>query len=89
LRCCRKEQKEQEKQEKDLAIAPISEDTVATVLATPDDEVRCHTQRISIMCRGLSKNPVLLIRIRIHVFVGHPDPLVRGMDPDPSIIMQK
>jgi hypothetical protein len=23
------------------------------------------------------------IRIRIHVFLGHPDPLVRGMDPDP------
>ncbi len=31
------------------------------------------------------------IRIRIHVFFGlpDPDPLVRGMDPDPSIIMQK
>ncbi len=54
LRCCRKEQKEQEKQEKDLAIAPISEDTVATVLATPDDEVRCRTHRISVMCRGHS-----------------------------------
>ncbi len=44
--------------------------------------------------------PVLRIRIRIririhriHVFLGlqdpDPDPLVRGMDPDPSIIMQK
>jgi hypothetical protein len=36
-----------------------------------------------------------VFRIRIHVFFGHPDPLVRGMDPDPaldpnpSIIMQK
>jgi hypothetical protein len=31
------------------------------------------------------------IRIRIHMFFGlpDPDPLVRGMDPDPSIIMQK
>jgi hypothetical protein len=31
------------------------------------------------------------IRIRIHMFLGlpDPDPLVRGMDPDPSIIMQK
>jgi|LakMenEpi03Aug12_release.lakeMendotaPanAssembly.Ray.scaffolds.fasta_scaffold3027428_1 hypothetical protein len=37
------------------------------------------------------------IRIRIRVFFGHPDPLVRVMDPDPalhsnpdpSIIMQK
>ncbi len=31
------------------------------------------------------------IRIRIHVFFGipDPDPLVRGMDPDPSIIMEK
>ncbi len=43
---------------------------------------------------------VLRIRIRIriwihriHIFLGlldpDPDPLVRGMDPDPSIIMQK
>ncbi len=37
---------------------------------------------------------VLWIRIRIHqihMFLGlqDPDPLVRGMDPDPSIIMQK
>jgi hypothetical protein len=43
---------------------------------------------------------VLRIRIRIHrihMFLGHPDPLVKGMDPDPaldpdpdpSIIMQK
>jgi hypothetical protein len=40
--------------------------------------------------------PVLRIRIhRIHMFLGLPDPLVRGMDPDPaadpdpSIILQK
>ncbi len=36
--------------------------------------------------------PVFRIRIqRIHMFLGlpDPDPLVRGMDPDPSIIMQK
>ncbi len=35
--------------------------------------------------------PVLRIRIhRIHMFLGLPDldPLVRGMDPDPSVIMQ-
>jgi hypothetical protein len=39
---------------------------------------------------------VLRIRIRIHrihMFLGlldpYPDPLVIGMDPDPSIIMQK
>jgi hypothetical protein len=35
---------------------------------------------------------VLRIRIhRIHMFLGlpDPDPLVGGMDPDPSIIMQK
>jgi hypothetical protein len=37
---------------------------------------------------------VLRIRIHlIHMFLGlwdpDPDPLVRGMDPDPSIIMQK
>jgi hypothetical protein len=36
---------------------------------------------------------VLRIRIRIHVFFGlldpDPVPLVRGLDPDPSIIKQK
>jgi hypothetical protein len=37
------------------------------------------------------EKPVLQIRIRIHMFLGilDPDPLVRGMDPDPSIIKQK
>jgi hypothetical protein len=32
-----------------------------------------------------------VLRIRIHMFLGlpDPDPLVRGIDPDPSIIMQK
>jgi hypothetical protein len=32
-----------------------------------------------------------MLRIRIHIFLGllNPDPLVGGMDPDPSIIMQK
>jgi hypothetical protein len=35
---------------------------------------------------------IIRIRIlRIHMFLGlpDPDPLVRGIDPDPSIIMQK
>jgi hypothetical protein len=34
---------------------------------------------------------VLRIRIRICMFLGllDPDPLVRGMDPEPSIIKQK
>ncbi len=44
--------------------------------------------------QAVNKKPVLGIRIhRIHMFLGppDPDPLVRGMDPDPdpSIIMQK
>jgi len=32
-----------------------------------------------------------MLRIRIHMFLGllNPDPLVRGMDPDPSITKQK
>jgi hypothetical protein len=32
-----------------------------------------------------------VFRIRIHMFLGlpDPDPLVRGMDPDPSIIKKK
>ncbi len=47
---------------------------------------------------GITKKSVLRIRIhRIHMFLGLPDPLVRGMDPDPdpaldpdpSIIIQK
>jgi hypothetical protein len=49
---------------------------------------------------GIGVFSVLRIRIhRIHMFLGHPDPLVSGMDPDPvpaldsdpdpSIIMQK
>ncbi len=33
-----------------------------------------------------------MLRIRIHMFLSlqdpDPDPLVRGMDPDPSIVMQ-
>jgi hypothetical protein len=32
---------------------------------------------------------VFRVRIRTHMFLGDPDPLVRGMDPDPYIIMQK
>jgi hypothetical protein len=34
---------------------------------------------------------VFRIRLRIHMFLGlpDPDPLVRSMDPDPSIIKQK
>jgi hypothetical protein len=31
----------------------------------------------------------LVAVLRIYMFLGHPDPLVRGMDPDPSIIKQK
>jgi hypothetical protein len=30
-----------------------------------------------------------MLQIRIRMFMGHPDPLVRGADPDPSIIKQK
>jgi hypothetical protein len=40
----------------------------------------------------VTKKAVLQMRIRIHVFLGFlhpdPDPLVRGIDPDPSIIKQ-
>jgi hypothetical protein len=51
--------------------------------------------RIILFDPDLNFKPVLRIRIRIHMFLGlqdpDPDPLVRGigMDPDPSIIMQK
>ncbi len=49
------------------------------------------TERL-IRIRPDSNLPVLRIRIRrIRMFVGllDPDPLVRGMDPDPSITKQK
>ncbi len=49
--------------------------------------VNCY----SVLVKVHARNPVL--RIRIHMFLGpqdpDPDPLVRCMDPDPSIIMQK
>jgi hypothetical protein len=40
---------------------------------------------------NMAQIPVFRIRSRIRIFLGlpDPDPLVRSMDPDPSIIMQK
>jgi hypothetical protein len=59
------------------------------------DHCCCFRIRISIYCRY----PVLRIRIRVFLGLQDPDPLIRGMDPepdpalvpdpDPSIIMQK
>jgi hypothetical protein len=45
----------------------------------------------AIEVKGVVQQSVLRIRIRIHKFSGllDPDPVVRGMDPDPSIIKQK
>ena len=36
-----------------------------------------------------SQRPEAVLRIRINMFLGLPDPLVSGMDPVPSIIVQK
>jgi hypothetical protein len=57
-----------------------------------------HFRRTDVYSRSedeyVERHPSVL-RIRIHMFLGlpdpYPDPLVRGMDsdPDPSIIMQK
>ncbi len=59
------------------------------------------TQRISAHTHIKGKNSFMkwkclwiyieVLRIRIHMFLGllDPDPLVRDMDPDPSIIEQK
>jgi hypothetical protein len=56
---------------------------------------------LTVLCKfnshlGWSILPVFRIRIRIriwihriHMLLGLSDPLVRGMDPDPSIIKQK
>ncbi len=52
-----------------------------TTFLSGDDEI--------IEEKDIERKAVFRIRIRIHVFLSHPDPLVRGMDPDPSIIMQK
>ncbi len=44
------------------------------------------------ICPVLQRNMALVMAvIRIHMFLGLPDPnlLVKGMDPDPSIIKQK
>jgi hypothetical protein len=40
--------------------------------------------RMWIWIQGFDDNKNPVFRIRIHVFLGHPDPLVRGMDPDPD-----
>ncbi len=53
----------------------------------------CYFQ--SILSAFFLESFYAVLRIRIHMFLGlpDPDPLVRGMDPDPapdpSIIMQK
>jgi hypothetical protein len=53
---CRKEQKELEKQEKDLGI-PVSEDTVAAILAPQDDEVRPLILQLQFFPRSLTIFP--------------------------------
>jgi hypothetical protein len=62
----------------------------------PDPGTKKSGSRIRILIKKFKYFSVLRIRIRIyriHIFLGHPDPLVRGMDPDPDpdppIIMQK
>jgi hypothetical protein len=37
--------------------------------------------------RSCPKTVFSVLRIRIHMFLGLPDPLVGGMDPDPSITL--
>ncbi len=44
----------------------------------PEDEAKAMASM------RLAYQAVFWIRIRIRVFLGHPDPLVRGMDPDPD-----
>jgi hypothetical protein len=53
-----------------------------------------HTSLWLDFLKNINLQPVLRIQIRIHrihLFLGlpDPDPLVRGMDPDPSVIIQK
>ncbi len=80
----------------------VERDTPYTsILLAAEMEIKTKAQRFRY--RSLLSEPVLRIRIRIHMFLGlpdlDPDPLVRGMypdpdpaldpDPDPSIIIQK
>jgi hypothetical protein len=55
----------------------------------PTEYLKIHNQQTY---HALGKN-TRITRIRIHMFLvlqdPDPDPLVTGMDPDPSIIMQK
>ena len=57
-----------------------------TVLSGPESG---HSR--SLIQQNYALNLFAVFRIRIHMFLGlpDPDPLVRGMDPDPSIIMHK
>ncbi len=60
-------------------------------LVTVDVDPKSNTYSQVIIGELHCKEVRIRIRIRIHMFLGlpDPDPLVRGMDSDPSIIMQK
>jgi hypothetical protein len=68
---------------------PASHHWLADKRAEPEEEKRNTLRAIETI-----KKPMFRIQIRIHMFLGlpDPDPLVRGMDPDldsnPSIIKQ-
>jgi hypothetical protein len=57
--------------------------------ATRPGATRTHTPQVSPSPAPYTvRVPVLRIRVRMFLDLLDPDPLVRGMDPDPSIIMQ-
>ncbi len=69
-------------------------------LLSQSEQAQGEVKKLAIQYGSLLGKPwtkKAVLRIRIHMFLGHPDPLVRGMDPDPaldpdpapSIIMQK
>jgi hypothetical protein len=60
-------------------------------LLDPDPQIpRCRSGNRDQACCVCRKS---MLRIRIHMFLGlldpDPDPFVRGIDPNPSIIKQK
>jgi hypothetical protein len=59
--------------------------------AYPDPDLDLDRHRIVLSFKFASCNQGCGSDHRIHMFLGllDPDPLVRGMDPDPSIIKQK
>ncbi len=61
----------------------IASERIKQQLSEIRDTLRCTSSMADVPKLPNRKNSVFRIH-RIHVFLGLPDPLVRGMDPDPD-----